>query len=53
LACSPWAFVWTRWKDSGLLNRISKEDGHGVIEDDTALHVYGKLDAKHVGLDAR
>ncbi|MEC0183606.1 sensor histidine kinase [Paenibacillus peoriae] len=43
------AAIGTRWKESGLLNRISNEGGHGVIEDDTALHVYGKLDASLSG----
>lgn len=41
--------IGTHWKESGLLKRISKEDEHGVIEDDTALHVYGKLDANLSG----
>lgn len=41
--------VGTHWKESILLNRISNEGKHGVIEDDTALHVYGKLDASLSG----
>ncbi|MBJ8192147.1 cache domain-containing protein, partial [Bacillus cereus] len=43
------ASIGTHWKESGLLNRILKEGEHGVIEDDTALHVYGKLDANLSG----
>lgn len=43
------AMIGTHWKESSLLNRISNEGVHGVIENDTALHVYGKLDAKLSG----